>query len=98
MNSLVLPGGRWFVFVPTSARKGLKSVVVKEADRKLERSETGIGERRGERSRLTIVSEEFRVGSAKSRPARCCGAFSSKHGKQKNLLPPINRCKNFAGF
>ena len=85
LNSLVLLGSRgWFV-VPTSARKGLKSVVVKEADRKLERSEPDFGERWGERSRLTIVSEEFRVGSAKSHPERACGAFSRKPRRAKKL-------------
>ncbi len=101
LNSLVLPSGWWICLVPQAPEKGLKSVIAKvEVEESFETglSESNFGERWGERSRLTIVSEAVVVGSAKSLRGLICGAFSRFSGEQKNWLPAANRCKNFAGL
>ena len=76
------------LFVPTSARKGPEELIAKVEDESIEtgKTESNFGERWGKRSRLTIVSEEFRVGSGKSLLGLFCGAFSRDSGRVKKLL------------
>ena len=90
LNSLVLPRGWRLCLFPRAPEKGLKSVIairsLRKSRSKPKEPESNFGERWGERSRLTIVSEAVRVGSAKSPLLHSCGAFSRFSGEQKNLL------------